>query len=87
MLPNKEREEILNLDTINPDSSTYIYKKIRAINKEKRLNIYHIVVHILAFIIVIPYLVMIIFQINVPTEYFTIVAIIIGFYFARSLFD
>ena len=56
-------------------------------NEQKRINIYHFVVHILAFIIIIPYICLNIYKYEISATYSTIVSVIIGFYFARSLFN
>ena len=55
--------------------------------RQKRITLYHYIVHLLAILIIVPYLVLVIFQIKVPPEYSTIVSVVVGFYFARSLFD
>ena len=86
-MPPKEELEILNLDSISRDNPREISSTIRTINRERRINIYHWVVHGLAFLIIIPFLVMLVFQLEVPREYWTLVSVVIGFYFARSLFD
>ena len=85
-MPIKEFEK-LDLDTISPISNSQIDDKIKTISKERRLTIYHYVVHILAFIIVIPFIGMILFGIEIPETYSTIVSVVIGFYFARTLFN
>ena len=54
--------------------------------KEKRADLYHVVVHLLAAIILIHYVIMIIFQLEIPIAYSTIASIVVGFYFARTLF-
>lgn len=90
---DKQLLEIVDLDTLAPVSSilygkhSQIADKIstRELGKQKRINVYHYVVHILAFIIVIPYISLIIYNQNIPVSYSTIVSIIIGFYFAKNL--
>jgi hypothetical protein len=85
--------EVLNLESIGPsrvnNNKTRIDDHISVITREKqkRITIYHWVVHILAFLIVIPYLAMLIAQQPVPDTYVTIVSVVIGFYFAKSLFN
>ena len=75
----------LKIESIEDEDDNFF--KVREINKEKRLTIYHWVVHILAFLILIPFLIMVIFQVKIPEMYSTIVSIVIGFYFARALFN
>ena len=85
--------EVLNLESLGPSSvngnRTRVADQISVITREKqkRITIYHWVVHILAFLIVIPYLAMIILQQPIPDTYTTIVSVVIGFYFAKSLFN
>ena len=85
--PSQEANNEEVIDSIYPDSYSNISNKIRVRNREHRLNVYHWVVHILSFIIIIPFLLMIIFQIEIPEVYSTIVSVVVGFYFARSLFN
>jgi hypothetical protein len=85
-MPQK-KEEIIELDSLSQKNNTFkVIERIRAENKEKRLNLHNLVTHLLAFIIIVPFLVMVIFSIPVPTVYSTIVSIVVGFYFAKSLF-
>ncbi len=93
-MPSKEENEEFDLDSIEPIFSLNNYT--RSINDtkfaikerhEKRKDIFHIVIHTLAFLIIIPFLVMIAFSIKIPAEYSTIVSIVIGFYFGRALFN
>ena len=86
-MPPKEEEEILDLDSISQTNPREISSTIKTINRERRINLYHWVVHGLAFLIIITFLVMLIFQLEIPREYWTLVSVVIGFYFARSLFD
>ncbi|MFA5174206.1 MAG: hypothetical protein WC438_03420 [Candidatus Pacearchaeota archaeon] len=55
--------------------------------KEKRLNLYHYVVHTLAIFIILSYIFLIVWNYNIPKEFSTIVSIVIGFYFAKSLLN
>jgi len=55
--------------------------------KQKRLTLYHYVVHALAVFIVISYILLIVWKYSIPKEFSTIVSIVIGFYFAKSLFN
>tara|TARA_Y100000310_G_C20545856_1_gene745539 strand:- start:385 stop:648 length:264 start_codon:yes stop_codon:yes gene_type:complete len=87
MSPKKEENEILELESISPLNNDQISKEFRLRNKEKRITLYHYVVHFLAFIIILPFLTMILLQIKIPDHYSTIVSVVIGFYFARSLFE
>ncbi len=77
----------IEIKSLSRDDSSGNFFKTRELNKEKRLIIYHIVTHVLAFIIIISYIVMAIFQIDTPREYSTIVSVVVGFYFARALFN
>lgn len=86
MSPRINVDEILDLDSINPNNSGQISDKIRTINKEKRITLYHYVVHLLAFIIIVPFIAMLIAQVEIPQVYSTIVSVVIGFYFAKNLF-
>ena len=61
--------------------------KVREYNKQKRINLYHKIVHILAFLIIIPYLTLTILGAEISQTYSTIVSIVVGFYFARSLLE
>lgn len=58
---------------------------IREIQKEKRTNLLHYVIHLLAFIIIIPFIFFIAWGVDIPKEYYTIVSIVIGFYFGKAL--
>jgi len=88
-------QKVIQLDSLGPISSRVgknhikIDEKIDVISLEqqKRITIYHYVVHILAFIIIIPYITLIIYNIPVPISFSTLVSVIIGFYFARNLFN
>ena len=93
MAPEKDIE-ILDLDELRKpirinSRRVQIDKGIEAIEKQKqlRITIYHKVVHIIAFLILIPYISLILANVSVPDSYSTIVSVVIGFYFARSLFD
>jgi hypothetical protein len=80
-LEQNKKIEIFSLD----DSEKDDFWKIKEKNKERRINLYHFVVHLLAFIIVISFISFIIFNIDIPEVYSTLVSVVIGFYFARSL--
>lgn len=80
-------EENIDIESFSLSDSKDDFFKIKFLNKEKRINIYHFVTHLLAFIIVLTYIIMILFSIEVPKEYSTIVSVVAGFYFARSLFN
>lgn len=54
---------------------------------QKRLDLYHYVVHGLATFIILSYIFLIIWNYNIPKEFSTIVSMVIGFYFAKSLFN
>jgi hypothetical protein len=91
----EEKTEVLNLESLEPTSKinnkTKIDERIGVITREKekqkRITIYHIVVHILSFIIIIPYIGMLIVGRPIPESYQTIVSVVVGFYFAKSLFN
>lgn len=88
----KRNVEILELDEIKSvklnSRRTQIGKGIDLIEKQRQLRItlYHWVVHIIAFLILIPYFSLIITSTPVPDSYSTIVSVVVGFYFAKSLF-
>lgn len=77
----------IEIKSISSSKSDEDFFKIVTSNKEKRLTAYHFVTHFFAFIILLPYLVMIVYQMEIPREYSTIVSVIVGFYFARALFN
>jgi len=82
-----EQRETIEIDSLSLENHRREeFWRIREINKEKRTNLYHLVIHLLAFIIVIPFIFFIIFSIEMPEVYSTLVSVIIGFYFAKSLF-
>lgn len=81
--------ETLNLVSISPNSKNEISESISVRNireEERRITLFHVIVHLLAFILIIPFLVLIIYEREIPEVYATIVSVIVGFYFARSLF-
>jgi len=91
---DKQLIEVVDLDTLNPIISVLNSKHSRIadrisvveLEKQKRINIYHYVVHFLAIIIIVSYVFLVIYNQNIPNSYLTIVSIVIGFYFAKSLF-
>lgn len=91
--PQKEESEILNIESLEPairtNNRTKIAERIGTVDKEKqrRITLYHFVVHILAFMIIIPYVSLVIMNQSMPDSYSTIVSVVIGFYFAKSLFN
>ena len=95
MSPKKEPQEIF-IDSITPRFISVDHRTIpkeesspfglREIEKEKRINLLHYVIHLLAFIIIIPFIFFIAWKIDVPKEYSTIVSIVVGFYFGKTLF-
>jgi len=96
MSPSKRLdEETLDLDSINPYFRTYGNPRIlenspfgiKERENEKRINLLHYVIHLLAFLIVIPFIFFIAFGVDISKEYSTIVSIVIGFYFGKSLLD
>ena len=86
-------QEIIKLGSLGPVASRIdkrhikIADKIDVVNleKQKRITIYHYVVHILAFLIIIPYVTLIIYRVPVPVSFSTLVSVVIGFYFAKNL--
>jgi len=86
---SKMSQETIVIDSLSKEVPNIKkdFFRIREVNKQKRLTLYHIVVHILAFFILIPFLVMVLFQIKVPETYSTLVSVVVGFYFAKSLLD
>ena len=74
------------LPTKTSQDNDFWIQKEKTKNEIKRLNIYHWVVHIIAFIVIIPFVIMVLFQQKIPESYSTIVSVVVGFYFARSLF-
>ena len=90
-----ERIEILEIDELIPKKTSEGREEgLRAGNweiqerkvKQKRLTVYHFVVHGLAIFIVISYILLIVWRYDIPKEFSTIVSVVIGFYFAKSLF-
>ena len=79
-------EEELNLNSIYPTRENDL-EGFKTIKKERRIDIYHGVIHFFAFLILVPYITLIAFQIEIPQSYSTIVSVVIGFYFAKSLFN
>ena len=82
-------QEIWQIDDGEGISQNHEGNGWRVKEKERRLSLYHQVVHCLAFIIVCPYVIMVpismVLNFEIPVAYSTIVSIVIGFYFARSL--
>jgi len=87
--------EVLDLDSINPYFKTCGNPSIlenspfgiKERENEKRINLLHYVIHLLAFVIIVPFVFLIAWGIDIPKEYSTIVSIVIGFYFGKSLLD
>lgn len=94
MVPPKEIIEIVNLNELGPISSRINHRRFQIddrinvidLERQKRITVYHYVVHILAFLLIIPYITLIIYNVQIPDSFSTIVSVVIGFYFARSLF-
>jgi len=94
-----KKEEILELDSLNSkikqnikinkpytiggDTKFGVIEK----NKQKRINILHLVIHTLAFLLIVPFLLLILLGREIPREYSTIVSVVIGFYFGKSLLE
>jgi len=84
----KEEIEQINLDDSfldKPDPRGFWKWKEK--RKIERINLYHKVTHIIAFLILIPYIFLVTFNRIVPDSYSTIVSVVIGFYFAKSLLE
>ena len=62
-------------------------KVIEKISTQKRLMLYHLIVHGIAIMITSSYIIFIAFGMEVPVAFSTIASIVIGFYFARTLFN
>ena len=85
----------INIDKLFGDSSfNGIEKELKRENifvkdkeEQKIINLHHYIIHFLAIFIIISYIFFIIWEVNLPNEFSTIVSIIIGFYFAKSLFN
>lgn len=81
---------IIHLDSFQrKDDDKDFFKEIERIkteNNERRLSLHHFITHLLAIIIIFPYLIFISFRLEIPQSYSTIVSVVIGFYFAKSLF-
>lgn len=70
--------------------SKLIDNNIKVIEKafiQKRLTLYHLVVHGIAIMIITSYIIFIAFGREVPIAFSTIASIVVGFYFARALFN
>ncbi len=76
----------LSKNKLNIKPSFFKVEEYKERKKERRIDIYHVVVHFLAAVILVPYIAMIIFQLEIPIAYSTIASIVVGFYFARALF-
>ncbi len=81
-MPLEDENETIEIDSLSNAKEFWRVKQ-----KEKRINQYHVVIHILAFLILIPFIVFISFGMKIPESYSTIVSVVIGFYFARNLFN
>ncbi len=70
-------------------SSKFTGNNIKIYNKpkEQRLTLYHMVVHGLAYMLTASYIIFILFDRNIPESFSTIISIVIGFYFAKALFN
>jgi len=83
----------INIGKLFEDSSFLdIQKELKRENifikykeEQKRINLNHYVIHFLAIFIIISYIFFIVWKVNLPNEFSTIVSIIVGFYFAKSL--
>ena len=89
------KNDVFELESINPNltfekNGVYSIKGTPFGEKEKinetRITLFHIVIHLLAFFIIVPFVVLIIYNRVIPPEYSTIVSVVVGFYFGRALF-
>src|SRR3989344_2208069 len=60
--------------------------KIKERNEELRKNVFHVVTHLLAFIIIAPWVYLQLKGLPVTQIYSTITSVVIGFYFGKTLF-
>ncbi len=91
MVKNKESKPIdfgmlqdlgsKNTDESDPKAFYKITEK-----EEFRKHIFHVTTHILAFIIIVPWIYLQINGIIVEQTFNTIVSVVVGFYFSRMLF-
>ena len=86
------KKEILKIDEILPYNVRLINASlkeskidIREKSKQIRLSLYHYVTHAIAILIIVPYIILLLFESEIPLSYTTLVSLVIGFYFGRSL--
>ena len=95
MSPPIIKDDVLELESINPHF-TFVKNGVHSINgtpfgerekiNETRITLFHVVIHLLAFFIIVPFVFLIIYNRIIPPEYSTIVSVVVGFYFGRALF-
>ncbi len=79
--------DLEDLGSIQSDiSDKKLLYKVKDKNEEIRRTIFHFVTHLLAFIIIGPWIFMQFSKANISETYSTIVSVVIGFYFGRALF-
>jgi hypothetical protein len=54
--------------------------------EDKRKTLFHITTHMLAFFIIVPWILLQLSSIEVGQTYNTIVSVVVGFYFGKNLF-
>ena len=86
------KKEIINIDEILPQNSKLIFSSlneskisVREKSKQIRLNLYHYITHAIAILIIAPYVILVALGNDVSFSYSTLVSLVIGFYFGRSL--
>ncbi len=86
---NKESIQVINLDSFQKERGEKkdFFREVAFKNNEKRINWYHVVTHLLAILIISTYLVLICFNAKIPSEYSTLVSVVIGFYFAKNFLN
>lgn len=87
-MPQRKKYEELNLENISDTEKEKSFKvqELKERRNQQRLDVYHYVVHFIAFLIIVPYILMMFLQIEVHPSYSTMVSVVIVFYFAKSLF-
>lgn len=54
-------------------------------NLQRRTNLYHYVIHLLAVFMVVSYILFTAWEYEIPKEFTTVISVIVGFYFAKSI--
>ena len=92
-MPPGNKNKVINLgkleDLGSEESDSFDKKVLYKIKKnpgEIRKTIFHFVTHILAFIIITPWIYLQFTRVPITDTYSTIVSVVIGFYFGKTLF-